>query len=202
MTLLIEGEGAGGVFKRSIAVAFLAGAVTVLVPSAVGSSPASSSRPQLFHATNWLAVHQPYDNPSVLPREYIGLTSRPALRPEHCRFGEQPGLQAHNPERVRPLADAGRHRRNLELPAASDVWFGMVLCDDQSAPNPTGSTLAGPNVPCTARATRTSSPAPRLAVPATSASIPAPHSWRCSSTHPAGPTPSRTPATPPGGARR
>src|SRR5262249_28104099 len=27
-------------------------------------------------------------------------------------------------------------------------WFGMVLCDDQSAPNPGGSALAGTNVAC------------------------------------------------------
>jgi hypothetical protein len=28
-------------------------------------------------------------------------------------------------------------------------WFGMALCEDQSGPNPGGSALAGPNVPCT-----------------------------------------------------
>jgi hypothetical protein len=28
-------------------------------------------------------------------------------------------------------------------------WLGMVMCDDQSAPNPGGSQLAGPNIPCT-----------------------------------------------------
>jgi hypothetical protein len=28
-------------------------------------------------------------------------------------------------------------------------WFGMALCDDQSGPNPGGSELAGPQVPCT-----------------------------------------------------
>lgn len=28
-------------------------------------------------------------------------------------------------------------------------WFGMALCDDQSGPNPGGSALAGPNIPCT-----------------------------------------------------
>ena len=27
-------------------------------------------------------------------------------------------------------------------------WFGMAMCDDQSAPNPGGS-LVGPNIPCT-----------------------------------------------------
>ena len=28
-------------------------------------------------------------------------------------------------------------------------WFGLALCDDQSGPNPGGSLLAGPNIPCT-----------------------------------------------------
>jgi hypothetical protein len=28
-------------------------------------------------------------------------------------------------------------------------WFGMALCDDESGPNPGGSELAGPQVPCT-----------------------------------------------------
>jgi hypothetical protein len=36
---------------------------------------------------------------------------------------------------------------NFQLHPA--FWFGMALCDDQSAPNPGGSTLAGPQVPCT-----------------------------------------------------
>jgi hypothetical protein len=36
---------------------------------------------------------------------------------------------------------------NFQLHPA--FWFGMAMCDDQSAPNPGGSTLAGPQVPCT-----------------------------------------------------
>jgi hypothetical protein len=28
-------------------------------------------------------------------------------------------------------------------------WFGMALCDNESGPNPGGSGLAGPNIPCT-----------------------------------------------------
>jgi hypothetical protein len=28
-------------------------------------------------------------------------------------------------------------------------WFGLALCDDQSGPNPGGSPLGGPNIPCT-----------------------------------------------------
>ena len=36
---------------------------------------------------------------------------------------------------------------NFQLHPA--FWFGMAMCDDQSAPNPGGSKLAGPQVPCT-----------------------------------------------------
>src|SRR5205823_421319 len=36
---------------------------------------------------------------------------------------------------------------NFQLHPA--FWFGMAMCDNESAPNPGGSTLAGPNVPCT-----------------------------------------------------
>jgi hypothetical protein len=36
---------------------------------------------------------------------------------------------------------------NFQLHPA--FWFGMAMCDDQSAPNPGGSALAGTQVPCT-----------------------------------------------------
>ncbi len=36
---------------------------------------------------------------------------------------------------------------NFQLHPA--FWFGMAMCDDQSAPNPGGSSLAGRQVPCT-----------------------------------------------------
>src|SRR5512146_1982650 len=36
---------------------------------------------------------------------------------------------------------------NFQLHPA--FWFGMAICDDQSAPNPGGSALAGAQVPCT-----------------------------------------------------
>src|SRR5438128_1909969 len=36
---------------------------------------------------------------------------------------------------------------NFQLHPA--FWFGMAMCDDESAPNPGGSPLAGANAPCT-----------------------------------------------------
>jgi hypothetical protein len=46
-----------------------------------------------------------------------------------------------------PTQDGTGGTWNFQLHPA--FWFGMAMCDDQSAPNPGGSSLAGPNVPCT-----------------------------------------------------
>jgi hypothetical protein len=46
-----------------------------------------------------------------------------------------------------PKQDGTGGTYNFQLHTA--FWLGMVLCDDQSAPNPGGSQLAGPNIPCT-----------------------------------------------------
>ena len=48
---------------------------------------------------------------------------------------------------TRPVQDGTGGTYNFQLHPA--FWFGMAICDDQSAPNPGGSAL-GPNVPCTA----------------------------------------------------
>jgi hypothetical protein len=47
---------------------------------------------------------------------------------------------------TQPTQDATGGTFNFQLHPA--FWFGMALCDDQSAPNPGGS-LVGPNIPCT-----------------------------------------------------
>jgi hypothetical protein len=46
-----------------------------------------------------------------------------------------------------PRQDGTGGTYNYQLHGA--FWLGMALCDDQSAPNPGGSQLAGPNIPCT-----------------------------------------------------
>ncbi len=46
-----------------------------------------------------------------------------------------------------PKQDGTGGTFNFQLHPA--FWFGMALCDDQSAPNPGGSTVAGANIPCT-----------------------------------------------------
>jgi len=48
---------------------------------------------------------------------------------------------------TRPVQDGTGGTFNFQLHPA--FWFGMAMCDDQSAPNPGGSTL-GATVPCTA----------------------------------------------------
>jgi hypothetical protein len=47
----------------------------------------------------------------------------------------------------RPVQTGTGGTFNFQLHPA--FWFGMAMCDDQSAPNPGGSTFAGPNIPCT-----------------------------------------------------
>src|SRR2546422_2333932 len=45
-----------------------------------------------------------------------------------------------------PVQNGTRGTFNFQLRPA--FWFGMAMCDDQSAPNPGGSSV-GPTVPCT-----------------------------------------------------
>ncbi len=47
----------------------------------------------------------------------------------------------------KPTQDGSGGTFNFQLHPA--FWFGMTMCDDQSAPNPGGSAFAGANVPCT-----------------------------------------------------
>jgi hypothetical protein len=46
-----------------------------------------------------------------------------------------------------PKQDGSGGTFNFQLHPA--FWVGMAMCDDQSAPNPGGSTQAGPNISCT-----------------------------------------------------
>src|SRR5262249_36108356 len=46
-----------------------------------------------------------------------------------------------------PRQDGTGGTYNYQLYGRS-FWLGMALCDDQSAPNPGGATLAGPNIAC------------------------------------------------------
>jgi hypothetical protein len=64
-----------------------------------------------------------------------------------------------------PKQDGTGGTFNFQLHPA--FWFGMAMCDDQSAPNP--------GQLCTPQR-----------MPITSANIQAPPSWKCSSTRPAG----------------
>jgi hypothetical protein len=48
---------------------------------------------------------------------------------------------------TRPVQDGSGGTFNFQLHPA--FWFGMAMCDDQSAPNPGGSSSFGATVPCT-----------------------------------------------------
>ncbi|MGC2767948.1 MAG: hypothetical protein WB607_20755 [Candidatus Acidiferrum sp.] len=47
---------------------------------------------------------------------------------------------------IKPKSDGSGGTWNFQLHPA--FWFGMAMCDDQSAPNPGGSPSAGPNIKC------------------------------------------------------
>jgi hypothetical protein len=47
---------------------------------------------------------------------------------------------------LQPKQDGTGRTWNLQL--RPTFWFGMAMCDDQSAPNPGGSATAGPNIKC------------------------------------------------------
>src|SRR6266849_9252441 len=56
-------------------------------------------------------------------------------------------LQVPNDPPTLPKQDGTGGTFNFQLRPA--FWVGMAMCDDQSAPNPGGSKVAGPNNPCT-----------------------------------------------------
>jgi hypothetical protein len=135
-----------------ITLVLLAGVITVLVPSAVGSSAASSSRPVAFSCDdNGSLCTEPFDNPSYYPGQYIGHDE-----PSTLFYSNTAGAGNNQVYKLTIPRDSARLPKqdgtggtwNFQLHPA--FWFGMALCDNQSAPNPGGSTLAGPNVPCTA----------------------------------------------------
>jgi hypothetical protein len=126
-------------------------ALVVFVPSALGSSMSSSPRPLALSCDdNGPLCTEPLDNPSYYPGQYIG-HDEPSL----LFYSNTPGsgnnqvyhLQLPQESAQLPKQDGTGGTWNFQLHPA--FWFGMALCDNQSAPNPGGSALAGPNVGCT-----------------------------------------------------
>src|SRR5215472_4028448 len=125
------------------------GAFVVFVGGAVGSGGNASKHVALECDENGMLCTEPLD-PYSYDGNYIG-HDEPSL----LFYSNTPGsgnnqsyhVQVPTESTKLPTQDGTGGTWNFQLHPA--IWFGMALCDDQSAPNPGGSKLAGPNVPCT-----------------------------------------------------
>jgi hypothetical protein len=120
----------------------------VFVPGAVGSSSSASQHVALQCDENGMLCTEPLD-PYSYDGTYIG-HDEPSL----LFYSNTPGsgynqvyhLKIPADSTTPPAQDGSGGTWNFQLHPT--FWFGMALCDNQSAPNPGGSKLAGPNVPC------------------------------------------------------
>ena len=131
-----------------LAFLFVLGALGVLVQPAAGSTSTSSRPISLSCMKNGALCTEVADNPSSY--RYIG-HDEPSLLfySNQAGSGNNQTYQLQLPEQATqmPKQDGTGGTWDFQLHPA--FWFGMALCDDQSAPNPGGSSLAGPQVPCT-----------------------------------------------------
>jgi hypothetical protein len=120
----------------------------VFVPGAVGSASSGGQHIALRCDENGSLCTEPLD-PYTYDGTYIG-HDEPSL----LFYSNTPGagnnqlyhLQVPLDSTELPTQNGTGGTWNFQLHPT--FWFGMALCDDQSAPNPGGSKLAGPNVPC------------------------------------------------------
>jgi hypothetical protein len=120
----------------------------VFVPGAVGSGASAHQHIALRCDVNGMLCTEPLD-PYTYEGTYIG-HDEPSLLFYSNTAGagnnQQYQLQIPVDSTKLPTQDGSGGTWNFQL--RPTFWFGMALCDDQSAPNPGGSKLAGPNVPC------------------------------------------------------
>jgi hypothetical protein len=134
--------------KRVALLLAFAGAFAVLVPSAWANgwySPMGrpncdengSTCTETLSPYNYAGYYTGHDEPSVL--FYSGTAGAGNNQVYTLTLPSDPPNQ--------PNQNGTGGTYNFQLHPA--FWFGMAMCDDQSAPNPGGSKLAGPQVPCT-----------------------------------------------------
>jgi hypothetical protein len=135
-------------FARLLCVAGAGLALTV--PSATGAGTDRSRPLALSCEDNGPLCAEPFD-PINYEGNYIGHDE-----PSVLFYSNTAGsgnnqvykLQVPGESGKLPKQDGTGGTWNFQLHPT--FWFGMALCDNQSAPNPGGSPTAGPNVPCTA----------------------------------------------------
>jgi len=131
----------------------LIGAVSSLSLAAFSlqASAAHASNPSEYGSPQPFCSEQPFDCTEL--NQYVsGYTGHD--EPSLLFYSNTPGsgnnqtynLTLPSDPALQGLQDVTNGTFNFELHPA--FWFGMAMCDDQSAPNPGGSKL-GPNVPCT-----------------------------------------------------
>ncbi|HEY3007865.1 MAG TPA: hypothetical protein VGJ63_07340 [Micromonosporaceae bacterium] len=137
--------------RRSIVLLSLGAAAVLTFPVLVPVASASQNEAsRLFYcADNGPLCAEPAE-PLNYEGNYIG-HDEPSL----LFYSNTPGAGNNQQYRItlptepptQPLQDGSGGTFNFQLHPA--FWFGMALCDDQSAPNPGGSALAGATIPCT-----------------------------------------------------
>jgi hypothetical protein len=117
----------------------------VFAPSALASPPpllGCDDNGQLctepFQAYNYEGQYVGHDEPSVL--FYSSVPGSGNAQSYQLQLPQDPSTL--------PNQSGTGGTWNFQLHPA--FWFGMAMCDDQSAPNPGGSSLAGPQVTCAA----------------------------------------------------
>jgi hypothetical protein len=116
-------------------------------PPASASYGSSSGRPlcdqnsvtcaETAFPYNYAGYYTGHDEPSLL--FYSGVAGSGNNQVYRITLPKDPPIQ--------PVQDGSGGTFNFQLHPA--FWFGMTMCDDQSAPNPGGSALAGSQIPCT-----------------------------------------------------
>ncbi len=135
--------------RRSFALPFI-GATIILLASSAPAVASQNSGSRLFYCgDNGPLCAEPAE-PLNYEGNYIGHDE-----PSVLFYSNTPGsgtnqryqLTLPTEPPTKPKQDGSGGTFNFQLHPA--FWFGLALCDDQSGPNPGGSALAGPNIPCT-----------------------------------------------------
>ena len=136
---------------KSLAVAAIALAACMFIPAAAHTDSATSHIGIGLHCDdNGMLCTEPLD-PYSYEGTYIG-HDEPSLLfySNTAGSGNNQTYDLTLPTESKKLPTQDGTGGTWSFQLHPTFWFGMALCDDQSAPNPGGSTLAGPNVPCSA----------------------------------------------------
>src|SRR5215472_8505436 len=142
-------EGSGPV-KRSLMISCIVTGMTAVAAFAAPASGAASSssvhRPQcddnsplcaeVFHSVGYAGAYTGHDEPALL--FYSNAAGSGSSMTYRLTIPAEPPTQ--------PKQDGTGGTDNFQL--RPTFWLGMALCNDESSPNPGGSSV-GPQVPCT-----------------------------------------------------